>query len=378
MKRNWLLLLSCLSVIALSVNFACSKSDSPSGGDKGGSDGQDSVLLNIGNNIILPAYQSLATATDALDVSITAFAANPTGNTLTEVQTKFKTAYLAWQVSSSYNYIGPTMDAQPAFTGLNIFPTNASLIDKNITEGNMDVNSFANTVAKGFPALDYLLFAPTNDLAAYTTGPGATNRKKYLSAVSTDIKTEIDNIFNKWKSDGGNYIKTFNSGSGNSVSSSLGLLLNSLNRDFEILKNDRLGIPLGKIPVGSTDPINPTQVEAYYSGISGELAVAQIQAVQGIFLGNGGKGNGKGLINNLIAVNAKYGDGALSDTIKAALALGIKDLQAIQDPFSKSIQTNTPVANAAFSQCQKLVALMKTDMPSALGVLITYGDNDGD
>ncbi len=53
-------------------------------------------------------------------------------------------------------------------------------------------------------------------------------------------------------------------------------------------------------------------------------------------------------------------------------------MQAIPDPFSATIQVNAGPADAIYAISQQLVVLLKTDMPSALGVLITYGDNDGD
>jgi uncharacterized protein len=84
------------------------------------------------------------------------------------------------------------------------------------------------------------------------------------------------------------------------------------------------------------------------------------------------------LITYLTNAKATYNGGPLSDTITAAFASDITALQAVPDPLSQTIQTNPASAQAAFAASQKLVALLKTDMPSSLGVLITYGDNDGD
>src|ERR1700743_1572543 len=162
-----------------------------------------------------------------------------------------------------------------------------------------------------------------------------------MAAVSADIKTEVNAVLTGWSASGGNYIAPFNSGTGNSVSSSLGLLINSLDQDFEILKNDRLGIPLGLIPVGVVSPVLPKEVEAYYSGISVQLAVAQLKAIQGIYLGTGGKGNGAGLINYLVVAKAKYNGGLLSDTITAAFAANVTALQSVADPLAQTSQKNT-------------------------------------
>jgi predicted lipoprotein len=372
------LFIAAITALSLGIGFSCIKSGSktttgPTPGDN------DSILLNIGNNIILPSYQNLATAANSLDSAIGDFNTTPTGLKLSNTQALFKNAYLAWQSASLYNYFGPGYSAQPVMSTLNVFPTSATVIESNINIANDNVNTFANTAAKGFPALDYLLFgAGNNTVANFTTDPLAANRKNYLAAVSADIRAEVNAALTAWSASGGNYINNFVSGTGNSVSSSLGLLINSMDQDFEILKNDCLGIPLGLIPVGVVSPVLPKEVEAYYSGISTQLALAQLKAVQGLYLGTTEKGNGLGLITYLINAKAKYNGGPLSDTIATAFSLDITALGAVPDPLSQTIQTNPAGAQAAFAACQRLVALLKTDMPSSLGVLITYGDNDGD
>ncbi|HXB96355.1 MAG TPA: imelysin family protein [Puia sp.] len=380
MQRKIVLPVIIAATFVAAIAFSCSKSGANNGGNGGSggggnSSGQDSILLNLGNNVILPGYQSLNKAVSSLDSAITDFNSQPGASRLSNVQTLFKNAYLAWVSVSAFNYFGPAYSAQPVLTTLNVFPTSTTRIESNVSAGSTDINTFVNTAAKGFPALDYLLFGGGGaTINGYTTDGLAANRKKYLAAVSADIKTEIGAVATSWNT----YVTTFISGKGNSVSSSLGLLINSMDQDFEITKNDRLGIPLGLIPVGTTAPVQPKEVEAYYSGISVQLALAQVRSVQGIVLGTGGNGNGLGLIDYVVAAKAKYGTGLLSDTIRTVLAVDVQDFQAIPDPLSQSIQTNASPAQAAFTQSQKLVALLKADMPSALGVLITYGDNDGD
>lgn len=379
MKKITIFFLGAAAVFLL-INFSCKKENGSGNTSGNNTNDQDSILLNIGNNIISPGYQSLANAVNVLDQSIADFNAGPDAAKLSSVQNNFKSAYVAWQSVSEYNYFGPASTLQPLLTSLNIFPASISVINSNIDANDNNINTFANTVAKGFPALDYLLFGADNItiLNYFTTDAKAANRKQYLAAVSADIKADIDAVVDAWSAGGGNYVNQFVMGKGNSVSSSLGLLINSINQDFEILKNNRLGVPLGKIPVGVVSPVLPDEVEAFYSGISAQLALAQLKTIQGIFLGTAAKGNGLGLSAYLVNANAKYHGGLLSDTIKVAFEKAVSDLQAVADPLSQSIQTNPTPASLAFTDCQRLVTLLKTDMPSALGILITYGDNDGD
>jgi len=378
MRRKTFLFSAAICLLLTGIFFSCSKSGGGSN-PGGGTTAKDSILANIGNNIILPAYLSLSASTGSLDSATLDFNTGPNAAKLSALQSLFKTAYLSWESASEYDGFGPAYTNQPILSGLNLFPTNNTLIESNISAGNNNVNAFANAAAKGFPALDYLLFGGgANTLAGFTTGSGAANRKAYLAAVSADIKVESNAALKGWQASGGNYIATFLSGTGNSVSSSLGLLINSMVQDFEVGKNDRLGIPLGKQPPGQVLPVLPNEVEAYYSGISVQLALAQLKAVQNIFLGVGVQGAGPGLKDYLVKANAQYHGGPLADTIKASFASAVSGLQAIPDPFSVTIQNNPAPTTAVYVTFQQLVVLLKTDMPSALGVLITFGDNDGD
>ncbi|HEY4107949.1 imelysin family protein [Puia sp.] len=370
MKRIWI-----VCFLAAGILYACSKSNKGGGGGTTTPTGGDEELANIGNNIILPAYASLNVSVNSLDSAIVDFNAGPTADKLTAVQNLFKAAYVRWEAVSAYDYFGPAASNQPVLAGLNLFPTNTVTIEANVGSGNNNVNAFANASAKGFPALDYLLFgAGGNTLAGFASA----NRKAYLAAVSADIKAEVNAAAKGWSASGGNYIATFLAGTGNSVSSSLGLLINSIVQDFEITKNDRLGIPLGKQPPGQSLPVLPKELEAYYSGISAQLCLAQIKAVQNLYQGIGTAGDGKGLADYVVKANAKYGSGLLNDTLTAKFTSAVNGMSAISDPMSASIQSNSAPANAVYVTTQQLVVLLKTDMASSLGVLITFGDNDGD
>ena len=356
------------------LNFSCGKGGSAT------SSGTDSILVNIGTNIIIPGYQSLATSVNSLDSAITDFNASPNSTKLSNVQILFKTAYTAWVSVSQFNYFGPASDNLPPLSGLDKFPADTVTIKNNISgnPGTVNINSYANQSAKGFAALDYLLFDNSAGLInSYTTDANAANRKQYLAIVSTDIKTETDNVLNGWLS---SYNTTFMTGTGTSVSSSLGLVINSLDQEVDILKNYRLGVPLGAVLV-STSGTNPTQVEAYYSGISSQLMLTQVKAMEGLYLGTGANGNGLGL-SNYVKESSRlynsYNGVSLDNAITSQFATVIADLQMVPDPLSQTIQTNAAPATKAFTDIQQLLLLLKTDMPSLLAVAITYGDNDGD
>ena len=124
----------------------------------------------------------------------------------------------------------------------------------------------------------------------------------------------------------------------------------------------------------------PEKVEAYYANdMSVALALANIEALENLYLGRAKDGtDGIGLDEYLIELEAQHGQGLLATAIRDQFASIKMALQAIDEPLSEAVINNPTPVDAAYTEIQKMVVLIKTDLPSALGVLITYQDNDGD
>jgi len=342
------------------------------------------LAANLGNNIIVPAYQNFNTAVSNLDLAVTAFNATPNLINLVAAQDKFKEAYKAWQRCSPFTF-GPA-DQSLLSKNLNTFPASTAKINTNITSGSYNLDQISNLDAKGFPALDYLLFGtgPDNNgiLLQYTTNANAAGRKQYLAALSSNIKIQSANVLNAWLASGGNYLNTFLNATGTDVGSAVGQLINGLDYDFDIMKNYKVAIPVGIMPSSGTQggtAALPQEVEAYYCGISSQLLQAQLFAMQDIYFGRSAQGvDGIGLDDYLIKIKARYNGGLLNDAITQQFTLALSALSALPDPLSSTISSNPNTVISAYSQMQQLLVLLKTDMPSSLGVLITYNDNDGD
>jgi uncharacterized protein len=334
------------------------------------------MLENMGSNIIIPNYTDLSDKMNLLQQAATDFT-NVSDNTkLITLQEAFKDAYLSWQKCSAFEF-GPAMQVSLRMS-VNTFPTDSVQIQSNITSGSYNLEAANNIDARGFPALDYLLHKRNGNnaevLERFTTNPDAQDWKDYLIALINDTKNLVDAVKNNWETTGGNYLATFISNDGTDVGSSLGELVNQLNYDYEQLKNARIGIPAGKQTLGVA---LPEKCEAYYAGYSVELAIQQINAIKNLYLG-AADADGVGLDEYLIALDAKHGSGQLSDAIKTQLDIATTALQNVPDPLSETVVNNQTVVNTAYTEIQKGVVLLKTDMPSALSVLITYQDGDGD
>jgi predicted lipoprotein len=379
MKYKYLLIFTITAcVTSIGLVSSCKKKDKDSS-NSGQNFDRAGMLTNIGNNIIIPNYQNLSTAVNKLDSAITAFNTAPDITQLANLQNIFKDAYRAWEPCSIFEF-GPA-DTEYLSINFNTFPIDSNTINANISSGSYNLAAATNLAAQGFPGIDYLLFGtgPNNTviLARYTTSSDATNRKKYLADLSASIKNKTTTVLTAWLPNGGNYIHTFVTATGTDVGSSTGQLVNSMDLDFETLKNYKVGVPVGK---QSNNILYPTKVEAYYCGISSDLLLIQLTGIENVYLGKSGTGiDGLGFDDYLSQIGAKASDGSdLNTTIKNQFSTAIAGCQALPDPLSNTVTTQTAQVSAAYQELQKLLVLLKTDMPSAMAVLITYADTDGD
>jgi uncharacterized protein len=362
--------------IALTGLAIFSSCDPENGGSTPKTDyDRNAMVANYADNIIVPGYQTFKTEAAEMTAAVTAFTTTPTVATLTAVRKEYQDAYKAWQDVSAFEF-GPA-DEQLLRSNLNIYPTTTSQIENNISSGNYDLQAAVNIPAKGFPAIDYLLYSKETDaevVALYTSGSNAANRKKYLQDVSASVKQHADATYNGWTT--GNYTKKFKEAAGTAVGSAIGSLVNQLNSDIDLTKRAKVGIPSGRFTAGTA---RPEKVEAFYSKTSLDLLKRAIQAEKAIFMGMTATGtNGPGLDDYLDHVNAKYNNGKLSDAIKAQFDAALAAANAVQGPLSVAVTSQPQAVTKVYDELQKLIILTKTDMPAALGVTITYTDNDGD
>lgn len=367
-SNTYTLLILALLIAVLS---ACNTSGpDPSDFDR------DALLSNIGNNLILPAFEDFQMKAEAFDSKVQEFSADPTEANLLDAQNSWKSLAESWVYVSPYSYFGPA-DDNGFSTSVNIFPTDTVQIQGNIASGTWDLSTAANIDAKGLPALDYLLFGMGEDntaIASYFAG--SADGRSYLESLSAELKSIATNANTAWKAGDGNYINTFLVSNGSDAGGSMSLMTNSVIRDFEILKNGRLGIPLGKKSAGI--PL-PEKAEGLYSGYSNVLAREHCKAIYDIYLGTSSSGaDGQGFYEALESLGTQYDGENLSTVIADQFVQSISLINAIPDPISSQIQSDPSPVDDAYTAVQIQVVLLKSDMSSALGVLITYTDTDGD
>ena len=327
-----------------------------------------SVLADQANNIILPNFSEQATTCESLDNSINALIADPSIVNLEEARSDLFDARLAYQKCSPYSSFGPS-NSYALRSELNTFPSDIPLIEQNIASGEYVLGSVSSLDAQGFPAIEYLLWGRNNDDILNVLANDS-NRRDYLTALSARCQEITSTVSNEWISYSTMYIQQ----DGTDVGSSLGMVVNSLNLDFEkFIRDGKVGIPLGIRSLGN--PL-PGHVEAPYSGNSKALLKASLEGL--LQLIDGGTANSASLSTYMDHVNAQHSGSALSSVIRNHINGLINQVDAVDRPLETWLIEESSAADQMYADLQQLVIYLKVDMTSSLGILISYQDTDGD
>ncbi|MBC7555192.1 MAG: imelysin family protein [Taibaiella sp.] len=340
--------------------YGCNKEKGP---DASASDDtfKKSMLANYADVLIQPAYTELQSKLTLLGDAAEQFMANPSAAAQTTLKQPFKEAYIAYEGISAL-YFGPGAALQ-LNNSLNMFPTSTSRIETGITTTSYDFTLLgASDSIQGFPALDYLFFG--SGAVSRFSDTAAVNRKKYVRDIITRMKLITGNTVSQWT---GGYRDNFTTSMQTNVGSAIGNLVNQFAYEIDAMKGPRIGWPLGKQSNGT---VFADKCEAYFSGITKDLAIANLTSLKKFYTGGAGSG-----IDDYLDLLGKQ---QLNSDILAQFTTALAALQAIPDPMAAAFTGSPATVETAYREVQKLLTLMKTDLPSATAVQITYMDNDGD
>jgi uncharacterized protein len=320
------------------------------------------LLHHIGTDLIVPEYQQLLEEINLLETKYIQFSNDKTHSLLEEVKAAWKIAYQSWYSVNIYEF-GPAMNIGLR-NAVGVFPTDTVKILDNINAGTYVLGSAANTDAIGFSSFDFLLYR--TDALSYFASATYT---QYGLEVLQKIKTEVAYVVSNWNS---NYLNTFKNSTGTESTSSFSLFVNEFNKVYELAKNAKLGIPIGKQSLGIQ---RPEYIEARKSTISLELLAENMKSLHRIFKGNTKNGaEGIGFDDYLIALDKQ----TLAHSIDSQFSSITMALNALTLSLEQEMTSHPQALDQLYTKMQNLVISIKTDMASSFGVLITYQDNDGD
>lgn len=336
------------------------------------------LLQHTGEQYFVPKYVDYAEETASLHDVAEDFTNNPTTGKLEDLRETFLNTYIKWQ-STGIGDFGPATNIQ-LLSATNSYPTDTSIVNENIETGDYNLNSPTSTKAVGLPALDFLLYGMEKSdeeiVTLFTTDEHATARQDYLTALTERLNSTAETVASDWDPSEGDYLDVYVSNTGSDAGSSLTQMTNAFIRYYEShIRNGKVAVPVGR---RSADPL-PERVESLYGEHSVVLLKESVQGIKDYFMGMSADGttDGFGLYDHLMTLNTDLAKTTAND-IKDQLDVILEDLEKYNNPLNEEIETNQSQVDETFVKLQQLIPLFKVDMVSALGISITYEDNDGD
>lgn len=323
------------------------------------------MLVNMADNIILPAYTDLDAAVNALDVAVTNYDGAQNDNNFSAVQQAYLDLHLTWHKAAFFDF-GPAQD-KVLRSSMNTYPTNDTIIRDNIASGSYDLGKANNFKASGLNALDYLLFGVKTPLSV--------GEIQYMKAIVAQMKSKVSYVLNEWNS---YYRDSFVENLGNSSGSSVSLLLNDYSLYTEKnLRTGKIRIPAGLLP--TSKGISLYHIEGKYSAdYSSTYIQVALQAVSDYYYGIGTAGDGLGFDDYLRALDTDYNKTKLHLAFEEQLKETIAEAAKLTNPYATQLQTNPKQVEAVYNQTQDMVILIKNHIILAIGVKVGYTDTDGD
>ncbi len=365
MIRNFFLI-----AIVVTATISCDKDgtdETLDGFDRG------AMLVNMADNIIIPAYTDLDSKLTELEIATGNFTSNTNQSTLDDLRTAWFNAYKTWQYVEMFN-IGKAEEINYYFK-MNTYPSNITEIEANIASGTADLTHVNNFDAIGFPAVDYLIFNVADTdmliLEQFSTHTDAAKHKTYLTNVVSQMASLTKTILTDWT---GSYRDTFVNSTDNTATSSVNTVVNDFVFYYEKgLRTNKIGIPAG---IFSATPL-PTKVEAYHKNdVSRELTLEALKAVEAVFNGTHYKSTTSG--ESFKSYLENLDNAALASSINSQFEITRDKIQLMDASFSVQIETDNAKMTESFDALQVAVKLLKVDMLHAFDINVDFSSGDGD
>lgn len=360
------------------IVWACSSDNGSSDGGNTDNFDRSAMLTNWADNIIIPTYTDYESKLSTLQTAATSYTTTVNQTNLDALRTAWLEAYKTWQYVVLFSDFAKAAELNVT-RWVNRYPTDVSGIENNIANNLTDLTLSSTNVQQGFPALDYLLYGVATDdtaiLTKYESDANATNYKNYLMAVVNRLKDLNTPVLDDWNN---GYRDVFITLTSNTAAGGVNILVNDYIYNYEkYFRKYKLGDPIGIFTGGG---IEPDLIETVESKKSKELLLSALDAIEDFFNGKhyNSATTGEGFKSYIDYLDVMKDGQDLAPVMLSQLASARTKINALDVDLANEINTNVTPVQEAYTEVQKLVAMLKVDMMSAFNISLDYVDNDGD
>lgn len=337
-------------------------------------DARRDLLQSWGDDVLLPTYDDVYARAGELHDAAVDVCADPDQPALDAARDAWMAARGPWKRTEIFAFgpykeeplrLGPKIDAWPARPD-----TVDEILADDIELTEQAVDSFG-VYARGFPAIEYLLFQPDIDVLAELV---ATPRRcEYVVAASANLVAEVGELRDAWDPVAGDYLAQL-TGAGktstefDTLPDALGEVVNRMGFTAENIHVDKLGRPAG-VTSGDGTP-QPELAESQFSGRSIDDVRDNLTGIDILYFGDEASLGLRGYM----AKRGYYFDTDMRARLDAADAA----LTAIDGTLLEAIVDDRDAVLEAIDRVTDLQELLQTEVIPALSLTVGFNDVDGD
>ncbi len=348
----------CLPLFVLA---ACSTEEAASDRD---------VLISLTDEVVVPAYESLAQDVAQLDRDVDALCEAPGEASLETARKSWYDARASWMRTEAM-WFGPIMDRRSVRL-MDWSPTNVIGIDEILAEGRVltdfEVREALASNLRGFGAIEYLLFG--NDDLANPGAPGP--RCSYLTALTEVANKEANAILTEWLegTEGRPPYKDYFSDRA-SVAILPKAAVADVVRTQVFLIRDAVDMRLASALGLRSDAPDLTMVPGTAADNGLQDLRDEVLGMQAVYEGRGEEGLG---ISDLVRPLSEDTDQRLKDQFAAAISA----IDAVEGTLRVATVERPDQVRSVHEALQNTQITVSTEVVSLLGVSVGFTDTDGD
>jgi predicted lipoprotein len=343
----------------------------------GAPDTRRALLEGFTSELIVPLYARVAEETLALDQNVDTLCAAPDSAGLDAARAAWWRAREPWKQAEVFAFgpysrpeyrLGPRMDTWPvSVERIRELLDGSVVLDQTLIAG-------AAISQRGFPVVEYLLYGD----GMLDPSEFGTRRCDYLRAATADLGQNASDIHRAWSPEGDDFSSELAAaGRGGSAFRSLrhafGEVVNRIVFTLENARRDKLGRPLGE----ATGSPQPELSESRPSGRSLQDLRDSLDGIERLYFGHAPAGDGLGSFDGLTRYARERGSD-FDATIQTQLADARAAIDAVEGPLATAVVSAPERVQAVSDALDALQRTIEVDVIAALGVALSFNDNDGD
>ena len=324
------------------------------------------LLEHYADNIIIANIEDLQQELIALEAAAVAYTDDKSKANYEDLQAQWKKAMIAYQYVSAFNFGPGQTNSGTISQRLGAFPVDTEALENYVSAGDFSLDN-PNHNTRGLLAVEYLIFDKEKiyiniyNKFDYTTE--GYHRRDYLNAVCSEMRQFADELLSEWLI----YRDEFASNNGTQTGNSVSVLFNNIIDNYERLKYDKIGTPLGNQP-GQTQP-EPESTEAYYSGTSIEMIKENFSFIMDLYFGRKKGGNYTGIGFDDYVLSLPGGDPVNYDTENQIMSTwtAVSTLYNFYH-LSDLVEDNPQDVQKIYVEMQALTPVLKDNLATFLGI----------